>query len=107
MGPGLRSAPPVATEAWVERFQRRRWKGDRNGCITLDNIRMALTREATDAMKESRVQDILVSLSALQYRRMEFQEFCAAAVSVHQLEALDRWEQHARSAYEHFEKEGN
>ncbi|KAF8679264.1 hypothetical protein HU200_046042 [Digitaria exilis] len=59
---------------------------DRNGCITLDNIRM---------------------LSALQYRRMDFQEFCAAAVSVHQLEALDRWEQHARSAYEHFEKDGN
>lgn len=38
---------------------------------------------------------------------MEFQEFCAEAVSVHQLEALDRWEQHARSAYEYFEKEGN
>ncbi|RLN36077.1 CDPK-related kinase 5-like [Panicum miliaceum] len=80
---------------------------DRNGCITLDNIRMALTREATDAMKESRVQEILVSLSVLQYRRMDFQEFCAAAVSVHQLEALDRWEQHARSAYDHFEKDGN
>ncbi|XP_062187343.1 CDPK-related kinase 5-like [Phragmites australis] len=80
---------------------------DRNGCITLDNIRMALTREATDAMRESRVQEILVSLSALQYRRMDFQEFCAAAVSVHQLEALDRWEQHARSAYEHFDKDGN
>ncbi|GJN10999.1 hypothetical protein PR202_ga29156 [Eleusine coracana subsp. coracana] len=80
---------------------------DRNGCITLDNIRTALTREATDAMKESRVQEILVSLSALQYRRMDFQEFCAAAVSVHQLEALDRWEQHARSAYEYFEKDGN
>uniref|UniRef100_A0A0E0LNG2 Protein kinase domain-containing protein n=1 Tax=Oryza punctata TaxID=4537 RepID=A0A0E0LNG2_ORYPU len=80
---------------------------DRNGCITLDNIRMALTREATDAMKESRVQEILVSLSALQYRRMDFQEFCAAAVSVHQLEALDRWEQHARSAYDFFEKDGN
>lgn len=28
-------------------------------------------------------------------------------MSVHQLEALDRWEQHARSAYEHFEKDGN
>uniref|UniRef100_A0A453B2P1 Protein kinase domain-containing protein n=1 Tax=Aegilops tauschii subsp. strangulata TaxID=200361 RepID=A0A453B2P1_AEGTS len=80
---------------------------DRNGCITLDNIRMALTREATDAMKETRVQEILVSLSALQYRRMDFHEFCAAAVSVHQLEALDRWEQHARSAYEIFEKDGN
>lgn len=38
---------------------------------------------------------------------MDFHEFCAAAVSVHQLEALDRWEQHARSAYEIFEKDGN
>lgn len=38
---------------------------------------------------------------------MDFEEFCAAALSVHQLEALDRWEQHARCAYEIFEKEGN
>lgn len=38
---------------------------------------------------------------------MEFEEFCAAALSVHQLEALDRWEQHARCAYELFEKDGN
>ena len=38
---------------------------------------------------------------------MEFDEFCAAALSVHQLEALDRWEQHARCAYELFEKDGN
>jgi hypothetical protein len=38
---------------------------------------------------------------------MDFEEFCAAALSVHQLEALDRWEQHARCAYELFEKEGN
>lgn len=43
----------------------------------------------------------------LQYRKMYFEEFCAAALSVHQLEALDRWEQHARSAYENFEKDGN
>lgn len=50
---------------------------------------------------------MIFQLSALQYRRMDFQEFCAAAVSVHQLEALDRWEQHARSAYEYFEKDGN
>lgn len=38
---------------------------------------------------------------------MNFDEFCAAALSVHQLEALDRWEQHARCAYELFEKDGN
>lgn len=38
---------------------------------------------------------------------MDFEEFCAAALNVHQLEALDLWEQHARSAYELFEKDGN
>lgn len=38
---------------------------------------------------------------------MDFEEFCAAALSVYQLEALDQWEQHARCAYEIFEKDGN
>ncbi|KAK7261321.1 hypothetical protein RIF29_27630 [Crotalaria pallida] len=36
---------------------------------------------------------------------MDFLE--TSALSVHQLEALDRWEQHARCAYEIFEKDGN
>jgi hypothetical protein len=38
---------------------------------------------------------------------MDFEEFCTATLSVHQLEALDRWEQHARCAYDLFDKEGN
>ncbi|KAK9286554.1 hypothetical protein L1049_014953 [Liquidambar formosana] len=80
---------------------------NKSGSITFENIRMALMKNATDAMKESRIPDFLASLNALQYRRMDFEEFCAAAVSVHQLEALDRWEQHARCAYELFEKDGN
>ncbi|XP_073018787.1 CDPK-related kinase 5-like isoform X2 [Primulina eburnea] len=80
---------------------------NKNGTISLDNIKAALKKYATDAMNESRIYDFLASLNALQYRRMDFVEFCAAALSVHQLEALDRWEQHARCAYELFEKEGN
>ncbi|KAI7731376.1 hypothetical protein M8C21_011487 [Ambrosia artemisiifolia] len=64
-------------------------------------------KHATDAMKESRVHDFLASLGALQYRRMDFEEFCAAAINIYQLEALDRWEQHTRCAYELFEKDGN
>ncbi|KAF7840865.1 CDPK-related kinase 5-like [Senna tora] len=79
----------------------------KNGSITLENIRTALMKHATEAMKESRIPDFLASLNSLQYRRMDFEEFCAAALSVHQLEALDRWEQHARCAYELFEKDGN
>ncbi|KAI4314943.1 hypothetical protein L6164_027801 [Bauhinia variegata] len=80
---------------------------NKNGTISLENIKTALMKNATDAMKESRILDFLASLNALQYRRMDFDEFCAAALSVHQLEALDRWEQHARCAYELFEKDGN
>ncbi|KAK8562923.1 hypothetical protein V6N13_018527 [Hibiscus sabdariffa] len=79
----------------------------KHGSITLENIKTALTKSATDAMKESHILDFLLSLNALQYRRMDFEEFCAAALSVHQLEAFDHWEQHARCAYELFEKDGN
>lgn len=46
-------------------------------------------------------------LNALQFRRMDFEEFCAATLSVRQLEDLGHWEQLARSAYEAFEKDGN
>lgn len=49
----------------------------------------------------------LVQVSSLQYRKMDFEEFCAAAISVHQLEGMDSWEQHARRGYEFFEKDGN
>ncbi|TMW85512.1 hypothetical protein EJD97_023030 [Solanum chilense] len=80
---------------------------NKNGTINLDNIKAALMKYATDAMKEARLHDFVASLNALQYRRMDFEEFCAAALSVHQLEALDQWEQHARCAYEIFEKDGN
>ncbi|KAD3640927.1 hypothetical protein E3N88_30150 [Mikania micrantha] len=79
----------------------------KNGSISIENIKMALLKHATEAMKESRVHDFLTSLNALQYRRMEFDEFCAAALSVHQLEALDKWEENARCAYEIFDKDGN
>ncbi|KAL0430306.1 UNVERIFIED_CONTAM: CDPK-related protein kinase [Sesamum radiatum] len=79
----------------------------KNGTISLDNIISALKKNATDAMNESRIYDFLASLNALQYRRMDFEEFCAAASSVYQLEALDRWEQHAHCAYELFDKDGN
>ncbi|KAF5752918.1 CROOKED family protein [Tripterygium wilfordii] len=81
---------------------------NKNGTISLENIKAALMKHATaDATKDSHIPDFFASLNALQHRRMGFEEFCAAALSVHQLEALDRWEHHARCAYELFEKDGN
>ncbi|CAL5213191.1 unnamed protein product [Lathyrus oleraceus] len=97
----------TADELYYLREQFALLEPSKNGSISLENINKALKKYATDAMKESRITDFLSSLTSLQYRRMDFEEFSAAALSVHQLEALDRWEQHARCAYELFEKEGN
>ncbi|KAD6795892.1 hypothetical protein R6Q59_020198 [Mikania micrantha] len=79
----------------------------KNGSISMEDIKGALMKHATDAMKESRVHDFLASVSNLQYQRMDFEEFCAAAINIYQLEGHDGWEQHARCAYELFEKNGN
>jgi len=56
------------------------------------------------------VTDLLLFLSQLEplaYRKMDFEEFCAAAISPYQLEALERWEEIAGTAFQHFEQEGN
>ncbi|KAG6786905.1 hypothetical protein POTOM_008525 [Populus tomentosa] len=91
-----------------------------DGSVSLDNFRMALVHNATDAMRESRVPEILnavdgypfsnvplFQMESLAYRKMYFEEFCAAAISTYQLEALEGWEQIASTAFEHFEQEGN
>ncbi|KAL3650591.1 CDPK-related kinase 4 [Castilleja foliolosa] len=79
----------------------------KDGCVSLNNFRTALTKNATDAMKESRVADILNLMEPLSYKKMDFEEFCAAAISTYQLESLDKWEDIASSAFQNFEQEGN
>ena len=46
-------------------------------------------------------------MQPLAHRKLDFEEFCAAAVSVYQLEALEEWEQIATTAFEDFEREGS
>lgn len=46
-------------------------------------------------------------MKPLSYTRMGFEEFCAAAISPHQLEALENWEMIASTAFDYFELEGN
>ncbi|KAG9158044.1 hypothetical protein Leryth_000208 [Lithospermum erythrorhizon] len=79
----------------------------KDGCVSLNNFRTALMRNATDAMRESKVPEILNLMEPLSYKKMEFEEFCAAAVSPHQLEAYERWEEIAGTAFGYFEEEGN
>ncbi|KAJ1436051.1 Protein kinase domain [Sesbania bispinosa] len=80
---------------------------NKNGLISMQNFKTAVLRSSTDASKDSRVLDYVHMVSSIQYRKLDFEEFCAAAISVHQLEGMESWEQHARRAYELFEKDGN
>ncbi|CAJ1915460.1 unnamed protein product [Sphenostylis stenocarpa] len=80
---------------------------NKSGLISMQNFKTGILRSVTDASKDSRVLDYVNMVSSIQYRKLDFEEFCAAAISVHQLEGMDSWEQHARRAYELFEKEGN
>ncbi|WZY82186.1 CDPK-related kinase 1-like [Brassica napus] len=79
----------------------------KNGYISMQNYKTAILKSATDAMKDSRVIDFVHMISCLQYKKLDFEEFCASALSVYQMEAMETWEQHARRAYELFEKDGN
>ncbi|KAG5626488.1 hypothetical protein H5410_011706 [Solanum commersonii] len=79
----------------------------KDGRVSIENFRLALLGNATEAMRESRVHDILNAMTALSYKKLDFEEFCAAAISTYQLEALEEWEQIAAVAFQHFEQEGN
>lgn len=94
-------------ELFYLRLQFKLLEPNKDGHVSLENFRMALFQNASDAMREARVPDILNALEPLSYRRMDFEEFCAATISPYQLEALDGWEQIASTAFEYFEREGN
>ncbi|XP_061358201.1 CDPK-related kinase 4-like [Gastrolobium bilobum] len=79
----------------------------KDGYIWLENFRVALMKNATEAMKESRVLDILNLLEPLSYKKMDFEEFCAAAISVYQLEVHQEWDKISTTAFEYFEETGN
>ncbi|KAH0914112.1 hypothetical protein HID58_028558 [Brassica napus] len=80
---------------------------NKDGFITLGSIRSSLSSNATDEMKETRIPEFLALLNGLHHRGMDFEEFCAAAINVHQHESLDCWEESIRHAYELFERNGN
>nr|AFP55594.1 serine/threonine protein kinase [Rosa rugosa] len=117
----------------------------KHGYVSLDNFRTALMKNSTDAMKESRVHDIInvtqpvaeydtiekqnylyficcgfcmmayshiflgfyFKMEPLAHKKLDFEEFCVAAISTYQLEALEGWEKIASTAFECFEREGN
>jgi serine/threonine protein kinase len=80
---------------------------NKSGTISLQNFKSAVLKNCTDTIKDSRVLDYATMVSSTQYRKLDFEEFCAAAISVHHFEGMDTWEDHARRAYDNFDKDGN
>ncbi|KOM36891.1 hypothetical protein LR48_Vigan03g027200 [Vigna angularis] len=72
----------TADELYYLREQFSLPEPSKNGSISSENVNKALMKYATYAMKESRIPDFLSLLNSLQYKRMDFEEFCAAALSV-------------------------
>ncbi|CAL5204118.1 unnamed protein product [Lathyrus oleraceus] len=79
----------------------------KDGCVSLENFRVALMKNATDAMKEARVPDILNLMDPLSYKKLDFEEFCAAAISVYQLEVHPEWDKISTTAFDYFDEAGN
>lgn len=46
-------------------------------------------------------------MDSLALEKMDFEEFCAAAISVYQLEVHEEWDKIAETAFEYFEQAGN
>ncbi|KAG6603303.1 CDPK-related kinase 1, partial [Cucurbita argyrosperma subsp. sororia] len=80
---------------------------NKDGFISLRNFKTALMKASTDAMNDSGVIEYVDMVSSTQYKRLDFEEFCAAATSVHQLKGAESWELHARYAYDLFDEYGN
>ncbi|KAI3989034.1 hypothetical protein MKX01_033070 [Papaver californicum] len=79
--------------------------GDKNGSISLEEMRHALAKDLPWKMKEPRVVEILQAIDSNTDGLVDFQEFVAATLHVHQLEEHDseKWQLRSRAAFEKFD----
>ncbi|KAG5062188.1 hypothetical protein JHK85_003371 [Glycine max] len=77
---------------------------DKNGSISLEEMRQALAKDLPWKLKESRVLEILQAIDSNTDGLVDFREFVAATLHVHQLEEdSDKWQQLSQAAFEKFD----
>ncbi|RZC44852.1 hypothetical protein C5167_037803 [Papaver somniferum] len=78
---------------------------DKNGSISLEEMRHALAKDLPWKMKEPRVVEILQAIDSNTDGLVDFQEFVAATLHVHQLGEHDseKWQLRSRAAFEKFD----
>ncbi|KAF5753039.1 calcium-dependent protein kinase 28-like [Tripterygium wilfordii] len=78
---------------------------DKNGAISLEEMRQALAKDLPWRLKESRVAEILQAIDSNTDGFVDFSEFVAATLHVHQLEEhnSEKWQQLSQAAFEKFD----
>ncbi|KAK1357663.1 Calcium-dependent protein kinase [Heracleum sosnowskyi] len=78
---------------------------DKNGAISLEEMRQALAKDIPWKVKESRVLEILQAMDSNTDGLVDFHEFVAATLHVHQLEEhnSEKWQQISHAAFEKFD----
>ncbi|GER54644.1 calcium-dependent protein kinase [Striga asiatica] len=78
---------------------------DKNGAISLEEMRQALEKDLPWKMKDSRVVEILQAIDSNTDGLVDFSEFVAATLHVHQLEEhnSEKWQQRSQAAFEKFD----
>ncbi|KAF5198637.1 Calcium-dependent protein kinase [Thalictrum thalictroides] len=78
---------------------------DKNGSISLEEMRQALAKDLPWKMKEPRVLEILEAIDSNTDGFVDFSEFVAATMHVHQLEEHDteKWQVRSQAAFEKFD----
>ncbi|GJV74137.1 calcium-dependent protein kinase 28-like protein [Tanacetum coccineum] len=78
---------------------------DKSGAISLEEMRQALAKDIPWKMKESRVSEILQAIDSNTDGLVDFTEFVAATLHVHQLEEHnnEKWQKISKAAFEKFD----
>ncbi|KAK9067399.1 hypothetical protein SSX86_014727 [Deinandra increscens subsp. villosa] len=78
---------------------------DKSGSISLEEMRQALAKDLPWKIKESRVSEILEAIDSNTDGLVDFTEFVAATLHVHQLEEHNsvKWQQLSQAAFEKFD----
>ncbi|OMO84676.1 hypothetical protein COLO4_21905 [Corchorus olitorius] len=78
---------------------------DKNGSISLEEMRQALAKDLPWKLKDSRVLEILQAIDSNTDGLVDFTEFVAAALHVNQMEEhdCDKWQQRSQAAFEKFD----
>ncbi|GAA0186257.1 non-receptor serine/threonine protein kinase [Lithospermum erythrorhizon] len=82
---------------------------DKSGTISLTEMRQALAKDLPWRLKDSRVIEILQAIDGNTDGQVDFSEFVAATLHVHQLEEhnSEAWKQRSQAAFEKFDVDGD